>query len=41
LYSRSAIKPAISRRFPLKMGGEAIKLLAGRTAIGKIVVMVD
>jgi NADPH:quinone reductase len=41
LYSRSAIKPVISRRFPLEEGGKAIELLAARKAFGKIVVMVD
>lgn len=38
LYSRGAIKPAISRRYPLEKGGEAIAVLAARRAIGKIVV---
>jgi NADPH2:quinone reductase len=41
LYSRGAIKPTISRRFPLEHGGRAIEHLAGRSAIGKIIVVVD
>jgi NADPH2:quinone reductase len=41
LYSRGAIKPVISRRFPLNEGGKAIELLAARSAVGKIVVTVD
>jgi NADPH2:quinone reductase len=41
LYSRDAIKPVISRRFPLEEGGKAIGLLAARSAVGKIVVTVD
>jgi NADPH2:quinone reductase len=41
LYARRAIKPVISRRFPLGEGAKAIELLAARSAIGKIVVMVD
>lgn len=41
LYSRSAIKPVISRRFPLDEGANAIEVLAARSAIGKIVVMLD
>jgi NADPH2:quinone reductase len=40
MYSRGAIKPAISRRFSLNQGPNAIKLLAARSAVGKIVVMV-
>jgi NADPH:quinone reductase len=41
LYSRGAINPVISRRFSLDEGGKAIELLAARSAVGKIVVMVD
>jgi NADPH2:quinone reductase len=41
LYSRNAIKPVISRRFPLDKGANAIEVLAARSAVGKIVVMVD
>jgi NADPH:quinone reductase-like Zn-dependent oxidoreductase len=41
LYSRGAIKPVISRRFSLAEGRKAIELLAARSAVGKIVVMVD
>jgi NADPH:quinone reductase len=40
-YSQGAIKPVISRRFPLDEGGTAIELLAARSATGKVVVMVD
>ena len=41
LYATGAIKPVISRRFPLDAGGAAIGLLAARSAVGKIVVTVD
>jgi len=41
LYARGLIKPQISERYPLERGGEAIARLAGRQAIGKIVVTVD
>jgi NADPH:quinone reductase len=41
LYSRDAIQPVISHRFPLNEGGKAIGLLAARSAVGKIVVTVD
>jgi NADPH2:quinone reductase len=41
LYSQGAIKPTISRRFPLEEGGRAIALLAERSAVGKIVVTVE
>jgi NADPH2:quinone reductase len=41
LCAQNAIKPVISRRFPLEEGGKAIELLAARSAMGKIVVMVD
>jgi NADPH2:quinone reductase len=40
-YSQGAIKPVISRRFPLDEGAKAIEVLADRSAIGKIVVMLD
>jgi hypothetical protein len=36
-----SIKPVISRRFSLDEGGKATELLAARSAVGKIVVMVD
>lgn len=41
LYSRGAIKPVISQRFPFDQGARAIEVLAARSAVGKIVVMVD
>jgi NADPH2:quinone reductase len=41
LYTRGAIKPLISQRFPLDEGAKGIELLAARSAIGKIVVMMD
>ena len=41
LCSKNTIKPKISRRFPLEEGGRAIELLAARSAIGKIVIMID
>jgi NADPH2:quinone reductase len=41
LYGQGAIKPAISRRYSLEQGGEAISALAGRSALGKMVVVLD
>ena len=41
LYAKGAIKPQISERFPLARGGEAIGRLADRTALGKLVVMME
>jgi NADPH2:quinone reductase len=38
LYERGAIRPTISERVPLERAGEAIAALAGRRAMGKIVV---
>jgi NADPH2:quinone reductase len=38
LYERGAIRPTISDRVPLERAGEAIAALAGRRAMGKIVV---
>ncbi len=38
LYARGEIKPRISARLPLERAGEAIALLAGRGAQGKVVV---
>jgi NADPH2:quinone reductase len=40
LYREGRIKPAITERFPLAQGGEAIARLAAREACGKIVVMI-
>ncbi|MET0986085.1 MAG: NADPH:quinone oxidoreductase family protein [Steroidobacteraceae bacterium] len=39
MYTRGAIRPLVSERFPLERAGEAIACLAGRQAIGKIVVV--
>jgi len=41
LYAKGAIKPQISERFPLARGGEAIARLAGRSALGKLVVVME
>lgn len=41
LYAKGAIKPQISERFPLARGGEAISRLADRTALGKLVVLME
>jgi NADPH:quinone reductase len=41
LYAKGAIKPLVSERFPLGRAGEAIARLAGRQAMGKIVVTMD
>jgi NADPH2:quinone reductase len=38
LYMRGEIKPFVSASFPLERGGEAIRLLAERRAVGKVVV---
>jgi NADPH2:quinone reductase len=40
LYSAGKIKPRVSARFPLARAGEAIALLAGRGALGKVVVTI-
>ena len=41
LYAAGKIKPAISERFPLARAAEAIKHLAARKALGKVVVTMD
>lgn len=41
LYLNGTIKPAVTERFPLARGGEAIARLGSRAARGKIVVTVD
>ena len=41
LYSQGRIKPAVTERFPLARGAEAIARLGARQARGKIVVTVD
>jgi len=40
-YLEGRIKPAITERFPLARGGEAIARLASRAARGKVVVVID
>jgi len=40
-YTAGRIKPHVSLRFPLAEGGEAIRELSGRRALGKIVVTLD
>lgn len=40
LYADGKIKPAITQRFPLERGGDAIAALADRRATGKVVVTV-
>jgi NADPH:quinone reductase len=40
LYLRGAIRPLVSERFSLARGGEAIRRLADREAVGKLVVMI-
>jgi NADPH:quinone reductase len=41
LYAKGAIKPVVSERYPLAKAGEAIKKLAERKAMGKIVVTME
>jgi NADPH:quinone reductase len=41
LYEKGAIKPRVSKRFPLAQAGEAIAWLAGRRALGKVIVTMD
>jgi NADPH:quinone reductase len=41
LYVRGTIRPLVSERFPLARGGEAIRRLADRKAVGKLVVMIN
>lgn len=40
LYSAGKIRPEVSARYPLERGGDAIAHLAGRQALGKVVVVV-
>ena len=40
LYARGIIKPYIAERFPLGRGADAIAHLAGRSALGKVVVTI-
>jgi NADPH2:quinone reductase len=41
LYADGKIRPHVSEHFPLARAGEAITHLAGRKALGKVVVMMD
>jgi NADPH2:quinone reductase len=41
LYTKGAIKPVVSERFPLARAGEAIARLAARKAMGKVVVTME
>jgi NADPH2:quinone reductase len=41
LYAKGAIRPVVSEHYPLARAGEAIARLAGRQAMGKIVVTMD
>jgi NADPH2:quinone reductase len=41
LYAKGTIRPLVSERYPLARAGEAIARLAGRQAMGKIVVTMD
>jgi NADPH2:quinone reductase len=41
LYLEGRIKPAVTERYPLARGAEAIARLASREARGKIVVTID
>ncbi len=41
LYTRGVIQPYVSARFPLAQGGAAIAAVAGRRALGKLVVVTD
>ncbi len=40
-YDEGRIKPVVSETFPLERAGEAINWLAGRKAMGKVVVTID
>jgi NADPH2:quinone reductase len=41
LYEKGAIRPRVSKHFPLAQSGEAIAWLANRRALGKVVVTMD
>jgi len=41
LYVAGGIKPAVTERFPLARGGDAIARLQSRAARGKLVVIID
>lgn len=41
LYAEGKIKPFVTKRFPLELAGDAIAWLAGRHALGKVVVTIS
>jgi NADPH:quinone reductase-like Zn-dependent oxidoreductase len=41
LFTRGRIKPAVTERFPLQRGMDAIARLGVRDARGKVVVMIE
>jgi NADPH:quinone reductase len=41
LYRQGKVKPHVTARFPLARGAEAIAHVAGRHALGKVVVTMD
>jgi len=41
MYAAGKIKPHISGRFPLTKGADAIRHLASRQAMGKVVITID
>src|SRR5262249_35485664 len=41
LYEKGVVKPRVSKHFPLAQSGDAITWLAGRKAIGKVVVTME
>jgi NADPH:quinone reductase len=41
LYGEGRIKPAVTERFPLARGAEAIAALGARRVRGKVVVVMD
>ena len=41
MYSQGTLRPHVSARFPLAEGGAAIKALAERRVLGKLVVTID
>jgi len=41
LYAEGRIRPRVSEVFPFARAGEAIAALAGRSALGKVVVEVE
>jgi NADPH2:quinone reductase len=41
MYAAGKIKPFVSERFPLAKAADAIRHLASRKAMGKVVVTID